>query len=259
MAKADLVPKDTNLRGVYASFRELVAACQEWGDHVNARMHRETGAAPLDRLAVEGAHLHALPADPHAAALGEERLVNDDQTVRFGSVRYSTPPGHVDTKVWCRVVGEELAIVAMTATGAAEIARHALSTPGNPRIVDEHTPTTPAATTPAHPRPRPRTKAEADFLSIGDGAHQWLIEAAATGATRVRAKMDRAVEFAAVLGAAKVDQALGLAAAAGRFDETDLGSILDHLSLHGDPGDLVHVDEAHSAQPGTGSWGRFGK
>jgi hypothetical protein len=75
---------------------------------------------------------------------------------------------------------------------------------------------------------------------------------------RVRAKMARAVEFAAILGIDRVDQALGLAAAAGRFDEADLGSILDHLALNGDPGDLVRVDEAHSAQPGTGSWGRFG-
>jgi len=70
IAKADLVPKDTNLRGVYASFRELVAACQEWCDHVNARVHRETGAAPLDRLAVERAHLHVLPADPHTGCVG---------------------------------------------------------------------------------------------------------------------------------------------------------------------------------------------
>ena len=38
--------------------------------------------------------LHPLPAEPYALALGEERLVGDDQTVRFGSVRYSTPPGH---------------------------------------------------------------------------------------------------------------------------------------------------------------------
>jgi hypothetical protein len=94
---------------------------------------------------------------------------------------------------------------------------------------------------------------------IGDGAHTWLVEAAATGATRVRAKMARAVEFAAVLGADTVDQALGLAAAAGRFDEHDLGSNLDHLARRGDPGDLVHVDETHSAHPGTSSWGRLGQ
>jgi transposase len=259
IAKADLVPTDANLRGAYASFAELVAACQQWCDRVNARTHRETGAAPVDRLAAERAHLHVLPADPHTCALGEERLVNDDQTVRFGSVRYSTPPGHVESRVWCRVVADELAIVAMTKEGTVEIARHPLSTPGNPRILDEHYPHHPGGNHPRPPRPRPRTKAEADFLHIGDGAQAWLIEAAATGTSRVRAKMARAVEFATILGTAKVDQALGLAAAAGRFDEADLGSILDHLALHGDPGDLVHVDETHSAQPGTGSWGRFGQ
>jgi transposase len=259
VAKADLVPTEANLHAGYASFAELQAACARWCEHINARPHRETGVPPVERLALERAHLHVLPADPHTAALGEERLVNDDQTVRFGSVRYSTPPGHVDTRVWCRVVGDELAIVALTETGTVEIARHALSTPGNPRIVDEHYPHHAGGNHPRPPRPRPRTKAEADFLDIGDGAHQWLIEAAATGATRVRAKMARAVEFATILGAARVDQALGLAAAAGRFDEHDLGSILDHLERRGQAGDLVHVDEAHSAQPGTGSWGRLGR
>jgi hypothetical protein len=221
-------------------------------------VHRETGAAPVDRLAVERGQLHVLPAEPHTVALGDERLVDDNQTIRYGSVRYSTPPGHVDSKVWCRVVGEELVIVAMTGKGTQEIARHVLSTPGNPRIVDAHYPHHPGGNYPRPPRPRPRSKAEADFLDIGDGAHTWLVEAAATGAVRVRAKMARAVEFATILGPAKVDQALGLAAAAGRFDEADLGSILDHLALRGEPGDLVYVDEAHSAQPGTGSWGRFG-
>ncbi|WP_117215601.1 hypothetical protein [Allorhizocola rhizosphaerae] len=146
----------------------------------------------------------------------------------------------------------------MTPAGITEIARHPLSTPGNPRILDEHYPHHPGGNHPRPPRPRPRTKAETDFLAIGDGAHQWLIEAAATGTTRVRAKMARAVEFAAVMGAGKVDQALGLAAAAGRFDEHDLGSILDHLALHGEAGDLVRADETHSAQPGTSSWKRFG-
>ena len=56
--------------------------------------------------------LHPLPAEPHALALGEERLAGDDQTVRFGSVRYSTPPGHAGTRVWCRAAGEELVITA---------------------------------------------------------------------------------------------------------------------------------------------------
>lgn len=259
IAKADLVPTETNLRSAYVSFAELVAACQAWCEHINARVHRETGAAPVDRLALERARLHPVPAEPHTAALGEERLVNEDQTVRFGSVRYSTPPGHVDTRVWCRVVGDELVIVAMTDQGAREIARHALSTPGNPRIVDAHYPHHPGGNHPRPPRPRPRTKAEADFLDIGEGAHAWLVEAAATGASRVRAKMARAVEFATILGRQKVDHALGLAAAAGRFDEHDLGAIIDHLATHGDPSDLVRADETHSAQPGTSAWGRLGR
>jgi predicted secreted protein len=117
--------------------------------------------------------------------------------VRFGSVRYSTPPGHVDTRVWCRVVGDELVMVAMTAQGTTEIAWHLLSTPGNPRIVDAHYPDHPEGNHPRPPRPRPRTKAEAEFLDIGEGADTWRVEAAATGTTRVRSKIARAVEFAA--------------------------------------------------------------
>jgi hypothetical protein len=108
---------------------------------------------------VERRHLHVLPTEPHAIALGEERLVDDDQTIRFGSVRYSTPPGNVGSKVWCRVVGAELVIVARTSAGLAEIARHVLSTPGNPMILDEHYPHHPGGNLPRMPRPHARTAA----------------------------------------------------------------------------------------------------
>jgi hypothetical protein len=57
-----------------------------------------------------------------------------------GPVRYSTPPGHAGTRVWCRVAGEDLLITARAARGAAEIARHPLSAPGSRRICDEHCP-----------------------------------------------------------------------------------------------------------------------
>lgn len=50
--------------------------------------------------------------------------------------------------------------------------------------------------------------------------------------------MTRAVEFATILDPGRVDQALGLASAVGRFEEHDLGSILDHLTTRGEPGDL---------------------
>lgn len=73
----------------------------------------------------------------------------------------------------------------------------------------------------------------------------WLVEAAASGTSRVRAKTARPVGSAAILGAARVDQALGLAAAAGRFDEYDLCAILDHLATSGQPGDLVVVGSGY--------------
>jgi hypothetical protein len=57
-------------------------------------------------------------------------------------------------------------------------------------------------------------------------------------------QLERVDEYgsAAIVGAAKVDHALGLAAAAGRFAEHDLGSILDHLGYAGDPADVVRAD-----------------
>jgi hypothetical protein len=258
IAKADLVPAEANLREEYAGFGELEAACAEFSDRVNGRVHRESAAVPVQRLAAERARLHPLPAEPYVLALGEERLVNDDQTIRFGSVRYSTPPGHVGQRVWCRVHGSELVIVARDGTGLAEIARHLLSTPGNPRICDAHYPGHPGGNGPRHPRPRARTAAEEAFLGLGEGARRWLTEAAAAGAQRIRSKMARAVELATVVGAATVDQALGLAAITGRFADDDLAAILDHLAAVGPADGLVSADEAHSAQPGTSGWAALG-
>lgn len=260
IAKADLVPALVNLAAGYASFAGLEEACAAWCERVNGRIHRESAAVPVQRLAEERQHLHPLPGEPYVLALGEERLVNDDQTIRFGSVRYSTPPGHAGDRVWCRVHGSELVIVARGDRdgGLTEIARHALSTPGNPRIADEHYPHHPAGNGPRQPRPRPRTAAEEAFLNLGAGAARWLTEAAATGAQRLRSKMARAVELAAVVGADRVDEALGLAAIAGRFGDDDLAAILDHLSRSGPAGELVTADEAHSAQPGTSGWAALG-
>ena len=235
IAKADLVPSDANLLPAYGSFAELEEACRQFCARVNGRVHRETAAVPAARLAAEREMLHPLPAGPYALALGDERLVSDDQTVRFGSVRYSTPPGHAGTRVWCRAAGEELVITARTGHGAAEIARHRLSVPGSPSICDEPYPGHPGGNGPRQPKPRPRTEAEAAFLAIGDGAQRWLTEAAASGAARIRSKMSRAVELAAVVGAGQADAALGLAAIAGRFADGDLASIIDHLAAERAP------------------------
>jgi transposase len=260
LAKADLVPTDVNLLGTFTSFAELEAACDALCDKVNARVHRETARRPVDALADERARLHVICDEPYAAALGETRTVGDDQTVRFGSVRYSTPPGHVGTAVWCRVHGDELIITARDDRGLREIARHRLSVPGQPRIDDDHYPSHPAqGSGPRPPRPKPTTAAERDFLAIGQGAHAWLVEASGHGLHRGRAKMAQAVELAALFGADLVDRALGVAAAAGRFGDGDLAAITDHLAAGGADAAAVPVDESHSAQPGTSAWDGFGR
>lgn len=260
IAKADLLPTEVNLSDGYVSFTALQAACASWCEQVNARTHRETAAVPAQALLVERARLHPLPAAPFTAALGVTRTVNTDQTIRFGSVRYSTPPGHVGTEVWVRVDGEELVVVANTTTGLIEIARHALSTPGCPRIDLGHYPGHPQHPdgAPRPPTPKARTVAEEAFLGLGPGAHSWLVEAAAAGAQRVRSKMAAALELAALVGADTVDAALGVAAAAGRFGDGDTLSIVTHQAAGAPASALVIADETHSAQPGTSAWAALG-
>jgi len=273
IARADLVPAEANLREACRSFAGLAAACEGFCEEVNGRVHRETCAAPAQRLEAERARLHRLPGAPHTAALGTTRVVNTDQTVRSGNVRYSTPPGLTGVEVRVRADGDELVVVADLAAlpvrpdwagtgplGLAEVARHALSTPGNPRIDLAHYPGHPQQPdgSPRPPKVKAVTAEEAAFLAIGDGARAWLVEAAAAGATRVRAKMAEAVELAALAGTAAVDAALGTAALAGRFGDGDLLSITGYQSAGRADGPVAVADEAYSAQPGTSAWAGFG-
>jgi transposase len=259
VAKRDLVPTSANLLDEYESFTDLVTACEAVSAGLNARVHRETSRAPVDMLAEELGRLHVLPVEAHTAALGQTRTVGDDQTIRWGSVRYSTPDGYQGRPVWCRVVGDELVIVARTLAGLTEICRHLLSTPGWPRIVDAHYPGHPGGNGPRAPKVKARTAGEVAFLAIGPGARHWLIEAGSVGAQRIRSKMAAAVELAAIVGVDHVDAALDVAATAHRFDDGAVASICDHL-LTGRPHlELVHPDETHSAQPGTAAWQEFGR
>jgi hypothetical protein len=260
IAKADLVPTRANLRSGYNSFAELAEACEAFCEKVNNRVHRETNRVPAEALLVEQRRLHPLPDAPFTAALGETRSVNADQTIRFGSVRYSTPPGLVGREVWVRTDGEELVITAPLEAGLTEVARHRLSTPGNPRIDLSHYPDHPQQPdgSPKPPQPKGRSSEEKAFLALGPGAHSWLVEAAAVGAARVRSKMTAALELAALVGVGPVDAALGVAAAAGRFAEDDLLAIVTHRANGASITALVVADEDHSVQPGTSAWARFG-
>lgn len=76
LAKADLVPKDTNLLAAYGSFAELEAACEVFCEEVNTRVHRVTRRAPIEMLAEELTRLHPLPEHPHTVAFGLTRTVH---------------------------------------------------------------------------------------------------------------------------------------------------------------------------------------
>jgi transposase len=254
IAKADLVPTEANLLEQYRTFGALEQACREFCDEVNTREHRETRRVPAEALSEEQQRLHPLPLAPFTAVFGQTRRVNWDATVSFDSVRYSVPHQLIDARVWVRHQGEEVIVTVESPEGPAEVARHAVGTPGNPQINNEHYPHQADA---GERVPQATSAEEAAFLGLGTGAAQWLVEAAAAGARRIRPKMAEAVELAKLHGRDVVDRALGIAAVAGRFLDDDLRSILEHQRhAHFAP---QQRSEDHSLQPGTASWARLGR
>ena len=207
-------------------------------------------------LAEEQARLHHLPEHPYTTAFGQARTVGVDQPmVQLDWCLYSVPHRLAGETVWARVQGREAVLTHLGPNGPVEVARHELTTPGNPRVNPEHFP--PAPETPFNRTPVPGSQAEAEFLALGAGAALWLTEAGANGVRRVRAKMEQATELAVLFGSQQVDEALDRAAAAGRFGEDDLVSILSH-ARSGQMLQVVRADEAFSAQPGTSAWSGFG-
>jgi transposase len=260
LAKADLVPKDTNLLAEYASFAVLEAACEVFCGQVNGRVHRVTRRVPADMLAGERARLHPLPAVPHTVAFGVTRTVAArTPMVAFEGGQYSVPWPLLGQPVWVRVRGtgedEQVIIVHVGDAGPAEVARHARAAPGSPQLDDEHFPPAPPGA--LLRSPRARTAAEAEFLALGNGARLWLAEAAAAGTARMRRKMAAAVTTARLTGTAEVDQALGHAAVSARFGEGDLASILDHRARTG-TGPDSRAGEDRSLAQGTASWAALG-
>lgn len=256
LAKADLVPTDTNLGAEYGSFTELEAACDAFGETVNARVHRVTRRAPADMLAEELTRLHPLPAQPHTVSFGTTRVVAaTTPMVTFEGGQYSVPHPLLGRTVWVRVhgrgEGERVVIVHVTDTGPVEVARHARATPGSPRLHDAHFPPAPAGALAR--APKPKTAAEREFLALGDGAALWLTEAAAAGSTKMRVKMAAAVATAKLVGTEQVDWALGHAAVNDRFAEADLASILTHHA-GGEHGPTHRASEDHSLTQGTAGW-----
>ena len=106
ISKADLVPRDTNLLGEYASFAELEAACEAFCEKVNTRVHRLTKRPPVQMLAQERARLHPVAGTPHTVAFGTTRVVpGNTPMVTFESGQYSVPHQLLGATVWVRAHG----------------------------------------------------------------------------------------------------------------------------------------------------------
>ncbi len=252
VAKADLVPTETNLRDDYRDWGELVDACVAFMTKVNNRKHRITRRKPDEMLVEERQRLHRLPDVAYTAAFGETRKVTWSSTISYGGVTYSVPHTLVDDQVWVRVDGDEIVAVHVSAGGALEVVWHRCSTPGTPVIDDAHYPPRPDRALARSPKAT--SAAEAEFLAIGEGARTWLVEAAVAGTARVKVKMATAVTLARLHGTDRIDWALGHAAMFCRFAEGDLASILEANP----PTQHRRGDDVHSLQTGTAAWHQLG-
>lgn len=256
VAKADLVPKDTNLLPAYEHFAELETACWSFCEEINARPHRVTRRPPVEMLAEERTRLHPVPEHPYTVAFGVTRTVGaKTPMVEFDNGSYSCPEALADQQVWVRSHGDDVVIVHVGPDGPTEVARHLRTTPGNPRVDDTHFPA--RASDPLQRTPNGRNPEELAFLALGAGAAEWLMAAGEAGASRVRAKMATAVDLAKIVGAQRVDWALGHAGVMGRFAEGDLASILNHQAKAN--GGVSKASEANSLQTGTAAWAVLGR
>ncbi len=260
LAKADIVPKATNLRPEYASFAEVEAACKAFMAEVNSREHRATKRKPAAMLEEERPRLHRVPDTAHTVALGLTRAVPENTPmVTFENGQYSVPAHLLGARVFVRSHGvgvdEQVVIVHVGADGPVEVARHHRARPGSPRIDDAHFPDH-REKTPGEYTITPRGSAETEFLAIGAGAHAWLLEAAAVGTARMNVKMAEAVGLAKISGTAGVDAALGQAATYGRFATGDLASL---LGAGGTRPPSRTATEASSLAQGTSGWAAIGQ
>ena len=250
LAKADVLPRPDNLVTAYPDFASLERACAEATLRFNTRVHRETGERPVNRLAIEQAELHAIPVEPYSVALGETRSVSWSSLISFQGSRYSVPYQLCEEVVFVRRDGDEVVITATDATGATEVARHKVAGKGQITLVDAHYPERPSGPERA---PKAATASEANFLAIGEGAKRYLAEMAAAGERHLDDRMAEAIALSDTTDRGRLDEALGLAALAGRFAPGDLVSI---LNTRREP--RRRIGEGHSLQPGTSGWARLG-
>lgn len=245
------------MREGYHSFAELEAACEEAMNRFNAREHRETRRAPGEAIVDERLRLHPVPALAHTLAFGQDRAVDRDATIRYGSARYSVPHTLIGEKVWARVSGEELVVVDAAPAPARSPATSSQrrATPGSQTSTIPSAPLIRSPRAPARRR-RPNGRSSPSAMARGSGSSK----PPPGGTQRVRSKMTEATELAALVGSDIVDRALGLAAASGRFGTGDLSSIVDYLATGQASSEALAVaDPDRNLSTGTHAWEGLGR
>jgi hypothetical protein len=216
-AKTDLIVPQ-------APFGDLAtanAAAAAWCLEVNAAVHSEICAVPVERLVTERELLAPLPSLRPAIGKLVTRKVDRLSCVRFASARYSVPTRLVGTSVGLRTDDGRLLVI-VTGTGEV-VAEHSLVAPGEASILDAHY---------GGPRPaprravRPKTVAEKEFCALGGIAEAFITGAAAAGHTRLGPELAELNTLAAAYGPEAFLDALGRAVAFGRWRAADVRSIL---------------------------------
>jgi hypothetical protein len=194
-------------------------AAVAWCAEVNGRIHTETSAVPVERLAVERTLLGALPSLRPTIGAVESRTVDALRTVRFRSARYSVPGTFIGERVGLHLEGPELRI----SHRGSEIARHRLVGPGELSLIDAHYGG--PARKPSRAL-RPRTPAELAFLDLGPVAEAFLRAAAAAGTTKLPSELAIIVGLERAHGRAALIAALERALAHRRYRAVDISAIL---------------------------------
>lgn len=201
-----------------------------WCGEVNANLHSEICAVPVERLAVELPLLGELPSlRAEFGARPTTRKVDKLSCVRFASGRYSVPNRLIGTVVTVLVDDTVLRVVEPV-TGEVH-AEHDLVAPGEVSIVDAHY-DLPRPDKPSRAA-RPRTKAEKDFLALGPVAEAFLTGAAAAGVTKLSSEIATVLDLGAAHGTDALITALGRAVEFSRWRAGDVRSI---LATHGASG-----------------------
>ena len=214
--KSDLmIPAELTVTDLVAANAAGAAWCVE----VNAAVHSEICAVPVERLVAERELFGALPS--LRARIGKLviRKVDRLSCIRFGSARYSVPTRHIGKQVEVRVADSVVEVILL----GAVVATHAVVSPGEASVNDDHY----GGARPAPRRAvRPKTQAEIAFCSLGPVAETFIKAAAAAGMTKLASDLDELAGLEAAHGRDTLIAALERAVAFGRFRAHDVRSII---------------------------------